>query len=1652
MNRKTFRNITLLVLIGFLMLFSIVISYRNLVYAEDTKAEDLGKIKNFTILPNDPKEATVVTPHFLVVNDDGIITMKAIIYGFDVVEGNWHYKSFKNFHVVIYDKFNGEEKKIFTSKKKDIKFSDEHSTEEIDLKVDYKANVPGKHEFKAVFYADGKSIMESKSIGLDIYKESPRNYISIGNQKSNKDRSKCILYGFSVLGSDIDDYKINKGKYEETSHSQYIQNFEIDVTLPRDTDPNAELKLAPNTSRSAYPSACYNTRSPYSTYDSIEIRKHGIEANLNDGKGRVEFYVKYYNGYFEKYHINFKRAEASSKDDPAPDAVEKLKIEKKSENLEGVSGQSFDKNQLKVIAVLKDGSEQEVNGYKIEPGVLTTSTKKITLKYGGKTAEADIKVWGDTGISDIEISNGQLSQPGIYYDFNTIKFKKNTYEAVSAYGDTTGKFSFKLNDTENIEVFQDGRKLTPQNDGTVKFEAPANGDGIWEKDEFIFGNQKTVIKVANIDGGKKHSQEYVFTCYSQTFSGLPDRVVDYLCLGSQYTNNSSMGPYGRNPIGTIRGTKEMHTCSKNVMTGPCSLGNFGGYITYYYKDPLVDDPRNPYGIDFIAFGNPVNPNGFDEPGQVYVSEDGSKWYALAGSNHFEDHCIWDYSVKYKNNYTYETSDGASGSSALIFKFPKKENYPLHKFPEGEISELTGRGVLIQSAKGKNAYGNVIPMPTRFGYVDVGAMGTDNHSVNPYEGYSENGDPMDLSWAVDDNGMPVDVSNMKFHYVRVQTADFCNNEGIGEKSTEIHMVRRAAEDAIEVGKTEMPSSITVAGNKIPLKKGQNIYSAEVSGVFEVSVDAPKTTNVYINVVGKHRNVFYTMPKHKIVRVIIQEGRKEPIILYIKLKEKNTPEKGVDFVFNGNGGKITDVNHDLTSPLDLGKSEMTAFYPDSSIGVHLPEAEHEDELDNEYKLFKYTFQGWEFEGKVYNNYSEELKKVIEKKGLKKITLKAKWKKEAEKSKDDIKVSFRLIGSTQANSDIDLKDKNYKGAEYQTWLKTREVTVKENAVVADVIEKVFDENKIKSRGLDTGYISMIKAPEVLGGYELSERSNGERSGWMYTLNGEHTDGIKVQHVKDNDSIVLHYVNDYAYEVHDWDKLGGSGFPSLGDGTYFSKWLEAEDTDPVKYYNVTFKGPGSEDFIGSSRSKEGENYSFKINHDDRFIYEADIKVGEHPSQGITYVSSSFETTVKQKTDGDIVITTNKKMKPYGQLMKTNLVTGQLKNKKYLWIFTLPFKPVNDGNTFTYKNKPTYVSAKHGGYATLHFDKSPTFYLPQLIALGKFKEVPLTDKNKPIIINHDGDVNKSGGFDYDDIKLIQKIIDGEVLDFKTISEEGILNADINADMKVDYADIVQGKIMLLPKPEDIVESDREKIETLRAEYEKLDDKLRDSVDNIQDLINAESKLKELKDLETNKESAIKTLKEYKDPSFYREEQKNELSNKIEAGIKAINEAVSKEEVAEALKKSKEELDTIKTDAQLKEEESALEAEKILADAKESAIKTLKEYKDPSFYREEQKNELSNKIEAGIKAINEAVSKEEVAEALKKSKEELDTIKTDAQLKEEKAALDVEKAQKTENEKTAIQEKRTSTGDAVNTNQYIVYIILAIATMGILCIRQENRK
>ena len=78
-----------------------------------------------------------------------------------------------------------------------------------------------------------------------------------------------------------------------------------------------------------------------------------------------------------------------------------------------------------------------------------------------------------------------------------------------------------------------------------------------------------------------------------------------------------------------------------------------------------------------------------------------------------------------------------------------------------------------------------------------------------------------------------------------------------------------------------------------------------------------------------------------------------------------------------------------------------------------------------------------------------------------------------------------------------------------------------------------------------------------------------------------------------------------------------------------------------------------------------------------------------------------------------------------------------------------------------------------------------------------------------------------------------------------------------------------------------------------------------------------LKELQGVKEAAIKELESYKQASAYRVAQQEELKKAIENGKKSIQGAMDKKDVESALASAKKNIDTIKTDAQLKEEEEA---------------------------------------------------------------------------------------------------------------------------------------
>ena len=164
-------------------------------------------------------------------------------------------------------------------------------------------------------------------------------------------------------------------------------------------------------------------------------------------------------------------------------------------------------------------------------------------------------------------------------------------------------------------------------------------------------------------------------------------------------------------------------------------------------------------------------------------------------------------------------------------------------------------------------------------------------------------------------------------------------------------------------------------------------------------------------------------------------------------------------------------------------------------------------------------------------------------------------------DIEVTFRLIGALEATQDVDLTTDSYL-PEYVTWVPTTTYALQENATVYDLFTEAMSDAGLRYIGAESNYVSTIYAPSCLGGYALSEFTNGKKSGWMYTVNGTHPNqGLKNWTLKDGDVVIWHYVNDYSHEVADW--FNDPNYPSLGNGTYYNGWLRAADIRPEQYVN---------------------------------------------------------------------------------------------------------------------------------------------------------------------------------------------------------------------------------------------------------------------------------------------------------------------------------------------------------------------------------------------------------------------------------------------------------------------------------------------------------
>ncbi len=158
-------------------------------------------------------------------------------------------------------------------------------------------------------------------------------------------------------------------------------------------------------------------------------------------------------------------------------------------------------------------------------------------------------------------------------------------------------------------------------------------------------------------------------------------------------------------------------------------------------------------------------------------------------------------------------------------------------------------------------------------------------------------------------------------------------------------------------------------------------------------------------------------------------------------------------------------------------------------------------------------------------------------------------------EITVTFRLIGAYPAEGDD-------KTPDYVTWIPTKTYTITIGSTMHDMFTLAMKDAGLGCAYSDEteSYVATIYAPAVLTGYELSEFTNGQNSGWMYTVNGKHP-GIGLSGYKFSSDetvvetgkaeVVWHYINDWVLEQEDY-----SG--TTGNVNTWNKWLDAADEAP--------------------------------------------------------------------------------------------------------------------------------------------------------------------------------------------------------------------------------------------------------------------------------------------------------------------------------------------------------------------------------------------------------------------------------------------------------------------------------------------------------------
>ncbi|MCT4686223.1 hypothetical protein [Vallitalea sp.] len=446
------------------------------------------------------------------------------------------------------------------------------------------------------------------------------------------------------------------------------------------------------------------------------------------------------------------------------------------------------------------------------------------------------------------------------------------------------------------------------------------------------GNHNFSLKVTQ--NGAERTYDFAFNCDAPIVAGDPS-VYAFLPAPGQFTNEGvTVGGWGDIYLSGTDGIKLM---ADNVSSTGVSLGYFGGYTVFDMKN-IDNDPNNKYGVDFIVYGNAFWNN--SEPGCVQVAQADSQgnpdtWYDIAGSLYYENTTKKNFSLTYENpnpndNTKYTEAGNNLGkldsinytgsASGTITKntfhnhswFPlncnyftgRKTNPALDKTNQLSFADyndsqtkLTLSGTMLGSITSTNTTTGF-----GFGYCDVHPNGSGDKSIayNPYgvaaitstSNYNTyisgtgGGDPIDISWAVDENGNPVNLEGIRF--VRIYTGTAAMNGIFGEISTEVCGIKKATSTSGKEAVTGLPTVIDYMTDLPVTTSNMNTKTITLEdGIVEYELYSI-ANNVYVN--GTKVACDDTTPYElslalskgdiKYVQIITQNGIESPYITVFK----------------------------------------------------------------------------------------------------------------------------------------------------------------------------------------------------------------------------------------------------------------------------------------------------------------------------------------------------------------------------------------------------------------------------------------------------------------------------------------------------------------------------------------------------------------------------------------------------------------------------------------------------------------------------------------------------------------------------------------------------------------------------------------------------